>query len=102
MANEITAPEIIEYMQLQNDDAPKLTVTIAREVSDQVTVWHGDTWPPGVKLGALMLGARLYRRRNSSTGVESVGGDLGTYVSRFDSDLDRQLQINKWSPPAVG
>lgn len=55
-----------------------------------------------MKLGALMLAARLHRRRNSSTGVESVSEVGATYVSRYDNDLDRQLRIGAWLPPRVG
>ena len=44
----------------------------------------------------------VHRRRNSPNGVESFS-DMGTsYVSRYDSDLDRQLRINAWTPPRVG
>lgn len=74
---------------------------IVSEVNAMVTAWHGETWPPGVTLGAVMLAARLHRRRNSSAGVESFSEMGAAYVSRYDSDLDRQLQINSWTPPVV-
>ena len=75
---------------------------VVAAVNAQVTVWHGDDWPAGVQLGAIMLAARLHRRRNSPAGVEAAG-ELGpVYVARYDSDLDRNLQIGAWAPPRVG
>lgn len=102
MADLITGQEVADHMQLATDPAPMQTEMIAAEVTGQVTEWHGEAWPPGVKLGALMLAARLHRRRNSSTGVESVSEVGATYVSRYDNDLDRQLRIGAWLPPRVG
>lgn len=100
MADEITADEVANHLQKETID---LTLQlIATEVTAMVTEWHGEDWPAGVKLGALMLAARLDRRRNSPNGVESFS-DMGTtYVARFDSDLERQLRIGKWTSPAVG
>ena len=62
----------------------------------------GDEWPGGVELGAIMLAARLHRRRNSAAGVETFSEMGASYVSRYDADLDRQLRINAWTPPVVG
>lgn len=74
---------------------------IVYSVNNMVTEWHGPSWPPGVEIGAIMLAARLHRRRNSSNGVESFSEMGASYVSRYDADLDRQLRINAWSPPVV-
>ena len=74
---------------------------IVDAVNDMVNEWHGESWPPGVEIGAIMLAARLHRRRNSSNGVESFSEMGASYVSRYDADLDRQLRINAWSPPVV-
>lgn len=55
-----------------------------------------------VKLGAEMLAARLWRRRQSSTGVETLG-DIGTiYVARYDPDIAQLLGIGSYAPPSVG
>lgn len=100
MADTVTADEVAKHMQKSSVD---LTLElIALEVTAMVTEWHGETWPPGVKLGALMLAARLDRRRNSPNGVENFSDMGATYVSRFDADLERQLRIGKWTTPAVG
>ena len=50
---------------------------------------------------AVMLAARLVRRRNSPGGVESFGESV-TYVSRYDPDIGRALHSGTWSMPGVG
>lgn len=104
MTDSITSAEV--YRHLKKDaatdpDADHMTL-IVDAVNGQVTEWHGETWPAGVHLGAVMLAARLHRRRNSVNGVESFSDVGASYVSRYDSDLDRQLRINSWTPPRVG
>lgn len=60
------------------------------------------TWGDDQKLGATMLAARVYRRRNSPAGVETIG-DMGpTYVSRYDPDLEMLLGFGQWQTPRVG
>ena len=96
----ITTDQVAGYLHAEPTD-PHLPVVVAAVIA-QVTVWHGDDWPAGVQLGAIMLAARLHRRRNSPAGVEAAG-ELGpVYVARYDSDLDRNLQIGAWAPPRVG
>ena len=58
-------------------------------------------WTDTVALGATMLTARLYRRRNSPAGIEALT-DLGTsYVSRYDSDIARMLRIDAFMGPVA-
>lgn len=58
-----------------------------------------QAWPANVSLGADMLAGRIFRRRNSPAGVETLG-DLGPlYVSRSDPDITMLLQLRR---PAVG
>lgn len=58
-------------------------------------------WTDTVALGATMLTARLYRRRNSPAGIESMT-ELGTsYVSRYDSDIARMLRIDAFMGPVA-
>lgn len=59
-------------------------------------------WPAGVMLGATMLAARLYRRRNSASGVEAITESGAQYVARYDSDISRMLGIDGFKRPAVG
>ena len=62
---------------------------------------EGD-WADTTHLAATMLTARLYRRRNSPNGIESVT-ELGTsYVSRYDSDIARLLRIDAFRRPQIG
>lgn len=61
------------------------------------TVWAADT-----VLGATMLGARIYTRRNSPNGIEALNESGATYVSRYDSDIARLLRIDGHELPRVG
>lgn len=59
----------------------------------------GASWPGSVVLGTVMLAARLYRRRNSPNGVETITADGVAYVARYDSDVARMLRTDA---PQVG
>lgn len=50
--------------------------------------------------GAVMYAARQYRRRNSPAGIETFG-DVTSYVSRWDPDIDRALQTGSYARPVV-
>jgi len=53
-------------------------------------------------LGAKMLAARLFRRRNSPNGVEAIT-DAGTsFVARYDSDISRLLKLDGFAGPRIG
>jgi hypothetical protein len=57
--------------------------------------------PPDIYQGSVMLAARLYRRRNSPAGIESMG-EAVTYVASFDPDLDQFLRRGRYRMPGVG
>lgn len=80
-----------------------VTALIASYADYEVPTYGNDLgWPPNIRLGAKMLAARLYRRRNSPAGVESLG-ELGpVYVSRNDPDLAQLLCIGRYERPKVG
>lgn len=59
-------------------------------------------WPAGVRLGATMLAARLWKRRNSPAGVEAIGTDGPLYVRRNDPDIAMLLGLGDYGKPAVG
>lgn len=59
-------------------------------------------WPPAVVQGAVMLAARITRRRNSPAGVESFGELGATYVSRYDPDVEKLLGLGPYRPLVVG
>ena len=78
--------------------------TAVKAVNAQIREWHPtpEVLPESIVHGAVMLAARVTRRRNSPAGVE-VMGDMGaTYVARYDVDLDRFLQIGAYRRPMVG
>lgn len=56
-------------------------------------------WSESIRLGALMLAARLYRRRNSPTGIEGFADAGVSYVARQDPDVARLLGL---AQPMVG
>lgn len=60
------------------------------------------TWPDDIVLGANMLGARLWRRKDTVGGVEIYGEAGIAYVRRTDPDIAMLLQLGDWSKPAVG
>ncbi len=69
--------------------------------------WNADrtvyTPDAEVKQAAIMLAARVIRRRNSPGGIEQFGTDgLVSYVARFDPDIERSLRLGSWARPAVG
>jgi len=72
-------------------------VAVLDDAGAQVMVPADDT-----VTGAKMLAARLYRRRNSPSGVEAIT-DAGTsFVARYDSDISRLLQLDGFAPPRIG
>lgn len=50
-------------------------------------------WDPDTALGGIMLAARIYRRRNTPSGVEAFGDVSTAYVARNDPDVSRLLRI---------
>lgn len=93
------------------DDA--LITRCAAAVEPQVQRARPDLWdaPTGddptyrpdaeVYQAAVMLAARLFRRRNSPGGVESFG-DSVTFVSRYDPEIQRALRTGAYAMPGVG
>lgn len=63
----------------------------------------GPPYTPDAEVyqAAVMLAARLVRRRNSPGGVETFGESV-TYVSRYDPDIARALRSGLWALPGVG
>lgn len=64
--------------------------TIDRE---QDGAWTANTW-----LGAVMLAARLVRRRNSPAGLEAWTADGAAYVRTSDPDVASMLHIDNPRP----
>lgn len=63
---------------------------------------EGGGWAHNTALGATMLGARLYKRKVSPSGIESFAQVGFTFISRYDSDIARLLHIDAYRKPIVG
>lgn len=84
-------------------DAVNAFVRSLPVASDALT--YGVTppaWPPYVSLGATMLTTRLWRRKDSPSGVETFTDQGAVYVSRNDPDVAQLLKLGNYSPPRVG
>lgn len=55
-----------------------------------------------VQLGAVFLSCRLFKRRDSPSGVEGFGTDGAVYVRRNDPDIGLLLRLGDYAKPAVG
>lgn len=103
MAAPITPADLRAYSGAKLDLDETIGTTIDAVV-DMVTSWKSTTidhWPPRWRQGTIMLIARYVRRRNSPSGVETVG-DMGVaYVSRKDPDVAQLLEIGPYSKPVV-
>ena len=56
-------------------------------------------WPAYITLGSLMLATRLWRRKDSPSGVEAFTDGSAFYVQRNDPDVARMLKLTL---PMVG
>lgn len=102
----VTPQAVAKYLKLTNAALTELedvtNAVIALIVSYKGIPAPGTQWGDDIKLGATMLAARIYRRRNSPAGVESLG-ELGpVYVSRNDPDLAQLLKLGRYATPQVG
>lgn len=100
------AEEVIKYLDLPAgvlEDMEPVAAAVRALVATYVDApAPGHDWPDNIRLGAVMLAARVYRRRNSPAGVESLGEMGPVYISRNDPDLAQLLQIGRYAPPRVG
>lgn len=107
----ITAKDVTDYLDLDKGEADPFvqkpvdaTNALVSRLPDinTVDVDGVPTWAADTKLGAIMLAARLYTRRNSPNGIEALNEGGATYVSRYDSDIARMLNIDQHAYPRVG
>ena len=95
-AATIVAPAVRSFVE-SIPDLPTVTVT------DPDTLEPVTRWADKVELGAVMLAARLVRRRNSPQGVAAFTEQGGAaYVSRHDPDVAQMLRIGSYAAPQVG
>lgn len=106
-AIELTRGELGAWLKLgpqQEVDAAILDTICAATtafVNDlpHVRADQATQWAAGTRAGALMLAARLWRRRNSPEGVASFAEAGVSFVARYDPDVTRLLRLNG---PRVG
>lgn len=55
-----------------------------------------------IVLGANMLCARVYRRKDSPAGLAAMGAGAPVYIERNDPDVAQLLQIGSYSGASVG
>lgn len=102
--------DVARYLRLPVPTSPEDTALLqdVAYATEPVVARHrpdlGDdpeNIPEDVYHGSVMFGARLFRRRNSPGGIESMGESV-TYVASFDPDLDQFLQRGRYRIPRVG
>ncbi|WP_330182820.1 phage head-tail connector protein [Nocardia sp. NBC_01503] len=100
--------DVKAYLSLTDTSDDAALTEVVDAVNDLMAHWFGpavivaDEWPDRLVQGAVMLAARIYRRRNSPSGVESFG-ELGPiYVQRNDPDIAHLLGLGAYARPAVG
>lgn len=52
--------------------------------------------------GAIMYAARIIRRRNAPSGIETAIDGNPVFVSRFDADIEKHLRVGIFQRPGVG
>lgn len=87
-------------MTADPDYVTKLAATV--DAVNALVPRMATTPPEAVALGATMLAARLYRRRNTPEGVATFTNDGAVYVSRNDPDVALLLGLGAYSGPVVG
>lgn len=58
-------------------------------------------WPADVALGATLLAAHLWRRKNSPAGQVPTGAQGAVYVQRADPDIAQLLRVGDYETPSV-
>lgn len=105
----VTAEAVVAWSGLKNLKPDEITALEQVVLATNVYVDNlpsidrkaDGTWAETTKLGALMLAARLYRRKNTVDGVQAVG-ELTTYIPRYDNDIARLLNIDTFRKPVIG
>lgn len=108
----VTVPQVKSWARItdaNDDDTLALVVAAVVELVQGLPVAQAsntdpapDDWPDSVRMGATMLAARVFRRRNTPGGVEAAG-DFGiAYVRRNDPDIAQFLELGDYGRPGVG
>lgn len=95
-------PAVLAKLALTVAAVNSLVPTFAKVVPQAAPDGLSSSWRNEHRLGALMLAARLYRRRNSPEGVASFTAEGAVYVQRNDPDVAMLLGLGAYAPPVVG
>lgn len=105
----VAIADVIEWLRLPTGVDEDILV----DVCNAVTVWvnrlpcvvdgleDGQPWTDDIRLGATMLTARFYRRRNSPSGIDTVTDAGAIYLPRRDADVDTLLLLNEYNRAAI-
>ncbi|MFT3876196.1 MAG: hypothetical protein QM708_07230 [Propioniciclava sp.] len=101
---DVTREQVKAWLKLPSaphaDDA---LIDQCAAAAGSVASRYADGLPAGdAHLAGVMLGARLYRRRNSPEGVQAMSDGTAVYVARTDPDIARLLRIDGYTTPQVG
>jgi hypothetical protein len=98
-----TAAAVARQLSQNPDDSAVLDALEPTVAAVNVLVPRMATTPlEAQQIGATMLAARLWRRRNSPEGVATFTADGAVYVQRNDPDISMLLGIGSSAPPVVG
>jgi hypothetical protein len=95
-----TAALVADQLGLPAGDAPKLAVTVA--AVNGFVRRAASTTPEERSLGATMLAARVWRRRQTPEGVATFTDTGLVGVARSDPEVWMLLGLGSWAPPVVG
>lgn len=111
MADDTPTPAIAEALATKAaawvklaggpDEAMRDCASAVHALVSRLPVGAATPWADDTTLGAVMLTARLHRRRNSAAGIEAMTELGATYVSRYDNDIARLLRIDSFQTPVA-
>lgn len=98
----VTPQGVNDYLggNLTTSQVDELT-EVCTAVNVFVSTYATDAPPGQQALGAKMLAARLFRRRNSPGGVENMNDMSPVYIQRNDPDIALLLRIGAHRLPKV-
>lgn len=97
-----TVEQVRQWSGMKEGRHKEILQQVVDAVNAVVPSWIDPPFTDAHKMGATMLAARVYRRKNSPAGVEALG-ELGpVYVSRNDPDLAMLLGLHNYRVPKVG
>jgi hypothetical protein len=100
-----SVPRVNRMLERAEDDVDPVVLEVVEAVLVLVPRWltkPAGGWSADQKLGATMLAARLYRRKDSPGGMAQFGMDGTGYVSGNWPDVALLLGIGSYAVGRVG